>query len=173
MYDGISSARLQLLLRRIAKEMHDEKRPKLPNPFGLDASVTIEHVAPQHWERHWQNDLGVGTTEEERWRLRQIVHRIGNLALVTQPMNNKLGNNPWSFKADLLDNDDNLEMNRRLRADMQGEVWNEAEIERRGRQLAEYVVRIWPHAKVLAKELGTPPPEVAPALEPKTSHPSE
>ena len=165
MYDGISKARLKLLLRRIAKEMHDEKRPKLANPFGLDASVNIEHVAPQNWKRHWQVDLGAGDSEEESWRLRQIVHRIGNLTLVTQPMNNFLGDNPWSFKADLLENDDNLEMNRRLRRDMKGEVWNEAEIDRRGKQLAAYVVRIWPHAEVLATELGIELPDVGPVAE--------
>lgn len=160
MYDGISKARLKLLLRRIAREMHDEKRPKLANPFGLDASVNIEHVAPQNWERHWQTDLGVGTNEEERWRLHQIVHRIGNLTLVTHPMNTTLGDRPWSFKAGLLRADDNLEMNRRLLRDMQGDVWNQDEIERRGRQLAEYVVRIWPHAEGLTKELGITMPEV-------------
>ena len=160
MYDGISKARLKLLLRRIAREMHDEKRPKLANPFGLDASVNIEHVAPQNWERHWQIDLGVGTNEEERWRLHQIVHRIGNLTLVTHPMNTTLGDKPWSFKADLLAADDNLEMNKRLLRDMQGDKWNQDEIERRGRQLAEYVVRIWPHAEGLAAKLGITPQEL-------------
>ena len=31
---------------------------------------------------------------------RQIVHRIENLTLVTKPMNSKLRDTPWSFKAD-------------------------------------------------------------------------
>lgn len=152
MYRGISSARLKLLLGGIAEEMHEEKRPKLATPFGLESSVSVEHVAPQGWERHWQGDLEVGTSEEDRWRVSQVVQRIGNLTLVTQPMNSSLGAQPWSFKADLL-KEDNLEMNRRLLSDMEGDVWNESEIDRRGRQLAEYVNKIWPDAEVLANQM--------------------
>ena len=43
--------------------------------------------------------------------------------------------------------------------DMEGTVWNEAEIDRRSRQLATYVITIWPHADVLRRELGIAPPE--------------
>ena len=152
MYNGVSAARLKLLLGGIAERMHKERRPPLTNPFGLEKSVTVEHVAPQSWERHWQGDLGVGNSEEDRWRMNEIVHRIGNLTLVTQRMNSKLGHNPWSFKAGLLD-DDNLEMNARLCSDMDGDVWNEPEIDRRSKQLAEYVSKIWPDPERLAKEL--------------------
>ena len=152
MYNGISSARKQLLLGAIAHRMHDEYRPKLANRFDLNP-VTIEHVAPRSWDTHWQEDLGFGGSEEERWRLRQIVHRIGNLTLVTQATNNRLTNKSWSYKAGLLAGD-NLEMTKRLLRDMKGEVWNEAEIDRRSRQLADYVSKIWPHARELANELG-------------------
>ena len=133
--------------------MHDEKRPPPTSPFGIESTATVEHVAPQDWEKHWREELGFGDTEEDRWRLGQIVHRIGNLTLVTHALNNQLGNNSWSDKANLLD-EDNLEMTRRLLADMGGSVWNEREINQRSRQLAEYVIRIWPHAEVLARDLG-------------------
>ena len=151
-YQRVSSERLKLLLGGIAQRMHVEKDPPPTGPFGLESSVTVEHVAPQSWQRHWQDDLGVGTSEEDRWRMGQIVHRIGNLTLVTQPMNSSLGANPWSFKADLLEKD-NLEMNRRLLCDMEERVWTVSEIARRSRQLAEYVNKIWPDADVIAKEL--------------------
>ena len=148
-YQRVSSERLKLLLGAIAQQMHDERVSRLAGSFGLASSVTVEHVAPQSWQRHWQDDLGVGISEEDRWRIDQIVHRIGNLTLVTQPMNSSLGANPWSFKAELLEKD-NLEMNRRLLSDMDGDVWNEREIDRRSRQIAEYVCKIWPDADVLA-----------------------
>ena len=54
MYRGISPTRLKLLLGGIAEQMHKDKQPPPAGPFGLEASVTVEHVAPQSWERHWQ-----------------------------------------------------------------------------------------------------------------------
>ena len=152
MYHGISSARLQLLLRGVAKQMHEEDGHSKTMEFVPKDPLSVEHVAPQGWERHWRGDLSVGASEEDRWRTRQIVNRIGNLTLVTQPMNSKLGDNSWSYKADLL-REDNLEMNLRLLRDMEGDVWNESEIDRRSRQLAGYVTEIWPDAEVLADEL--------------------
>ena len=170
MYHGIASARLKLLLGAIAERMHGERRPPLAMRFALEASVTVEHVAPQSWERHWQHDLKVGTSEQDRWRMSEIVHRIGNLTLVTQPMNNKLSNNPWSYKAGLL-KEDNLVMTRRLLDDMKDEVWNEAEIDRRSIQLAGYVNTIWPHAEVLAKQLGIELPLSPQPQQPEPSRP--
>ena len=46
MYHGISSARKKLLLGGIAERMHRDKRPPPTVPFGLESSVTVEHVAP-------------------------------------------------------------------------------------------------------------------------------
>ena len=153
MYQSISSARKQLLLRGIAQKMHEENEMHLAMPFNPRTTLTVEHVAPQGWERHWKEDLEFGDSDEERQRLNRVVHRIGNLTLVTQALNPKLGNRPWSYKATLLDGD-NLEMNRRLLKDMEGDTWNEREINRRGQIIADYVNEIWPHAAVLRKELG-------------------
>ena len=151
MYYGISKERLRLLLGAIAAHMHDEN-PDLSMKFA-PKELTVEHVAPQGWERHWKDDLSFGNSDEDKVRLDRLVHRIGNLTLVTARTNNKLTNHPWSYKAKLL-REDNLEMNRRLLDDMAENTWNEAEINRRSRQLAEYVIRIWPSGDVLRRELG-------------------
>ncbi len=153
MYNGVSSARKQLLLRGIAQRMHGE-RPDLAMDFTLKP-LTVEHVAPQNWERHWEDDLHFDDSDEDRSRLNRLVHRIGNLTLVTQPMNSGLGDHEWSWKRDRLQGD-NLEMNRRLIDDMEGEIWNEREINRRSQILANYVNEIWPHAAALRRELGIP-----------------
>ena len=154
MYNGISSARKQLLLRGIAQRMHDERGHDLTMSFQARAGLTVEHVAPQAWESHWQDALGFDHSEEGRHRLSRLVHRIGNLTLVTSALNPKLGNAAWSEKAKRL-GADNLEMNRRLLEDMEGEVWNEREINRRSQTLANYVNGIWPHAVELRRQLGT------------------
>lgn len=158
MYHGISSARLQLLLRGIAQKMHDARKDDLTMPFNPKTTLTVEHVAPQEWERHWKTDLDFGDSDEERQRLNRVVHCIGNLTLVTRALNPKLGNRAWSYKAELLQAD-NLEMNRRLLSDMEGETWNEREIKHRSQIIADYVNEIWPHAAEFRRQLGITSPE--------------
>lgn len=158
MYRGISSARIQLLLRGIAQKMHEERKDDLTMPFSAKTTLTVEHVAPQEWERHWKAGLNFGDSDEDRQRLSRLVHRIGNLTLVTRALNPKLGNRPWHHKAKLL-RADNLEMNRRLLNDIDGETWNEREINRRSQIMADYVNEIWPDAATLRKQLGIASPE--------------
>ncbi len=158
MYRGISSARKQLLLRGIAEKIHEEHKDDLTMPFSAKTTLTVEHVAPQDWERHWKADLDFGDSDEDRQRLNRLVHRVGNLTLVTRALNPKLGNGAWPHKVKLLQAD-NLEMNRRLLNDMEGETWNEKEINRRSQIIADYVNEIWPHAAVLRRELGIASPE--------------
>ena len=158
MYNGISSIRKQLLLRGIAQQMHEERQNDLTMPFNPKETLTVEHVAPQNWKRHWRDDLNFGDSDEDRQRLNQMVHRIGNLTLVTRELNSKIGDRPWRYKAGLLQAD-NLEMNRRLLDDMEGETWNEGEIDRRGQAIANYVNEIWPHAATLRRQLGIASPK--------------
>ena len=158
MYNNIASTRKQLLLSGIAQKMHQEIDEDLTMPFKPKGTLTVEHVAPQGWERHWKVDLKFGDSDEDRQRLNGLVHRIGNLTLVTRSLNsNKLRDNPWPHKAKLLAAD-NLEMNRRLLSDMEGDTWNETEINRRSQIIADYVNKIWPHAAALRTEFGIPAP---------------
>ena len=158
MYHRISSARKQLLLEGVAQRMHEECDRHRTMPFGSKASLTVEHVAPQNWQRHWKDELRFGDTDEDRQHLNRVVHRIGNLTLVTRALNPKLGDRPWSYKRELLE-EDNLEMNQRLLQDMEGDTWNEEEINRRSDLIAAYVNEIWPHAATLRQELGIAVPE--------------
>ncbi|MCY4303812.1 MAG: DUF262 domain-containing HNH endonuclease family protein [Aestuariivita sp.] len=153
MYNHISSQKRQLLLRGIAEKMHDEKDKNLTMPFSPKDALTVEHVAPQDWKRHWKNDLGYGTTEEDQRKLDKLVNRIGNLTIVTKALNPKLSNHPWKYKAELLA-DDNLEMNRRLLSDMSSDTWNKNEIERRTELISNYVIQIWPNSSTLREEMG-------------------
>lgn len=142
-----------LLLSGIAERMHDERSGDLTMHFRPKDKLTVEHVAPQNWNRHWKSELGFGDTDEERHRLNRLVHRVGNLTLVTSKLNNNLGDHPWRHKAKLL-RTDNLEMNRRLLDDMEGATWNQEEIDRRSRLIANYVKEIWPHTAALRREMG-------------------
>ena len=167
MYHQISSERLTLLLAGIAERMHNENRTSSGGSFTL-GKVTIEHVAPQHWKPHWAKVFNFDGSDQDESRINGLVHRIGNLTVVSY--NSALSNSPWSSKKKLLKRD-NLELNQRLLRDREGEVWNEAEIDRRSMQLANYVNTIWPHAEVLAKELDIELPKASPS--PRLSSPSE
>ena len=151
MYNGIAKPRLRILLSAIAAEMHVENPTSSDGPFTL-GPVTIEHVAPRNWQRHWRDDLHFDGSDDARHRLDQLVHRIGNLTLVAY--NSILSDRPWGAKRELLAQD-RLEMNQRLLRDMQGDSWNETEIERRSELLASYVIKIWPHADDLRRTLGS------------------
>ena len=155
MYHGISSGRLQLLLGEIAKEMH-RKNPYRSDEFKL-GTVTVEHIAPQSWKPHWKVAFNFDESDEDAGRIAGLVHRIGNLTLVSY--NPSLSNKPWPEKKKLLEQD-GLELNRRLLHDTESRdhegkrVWNETEIDRRSFQLAAYVNKLWPDAEAFAKELG-------------------
>ena len=149
MYNRFAKWRLRMLLAAIAKRMHEEHPYTTEGDFTI-GQATIEHVAPQSWEAHWKEDLRFDGSADARIRINQLVHRIGNLTLVGY--NPNLGNRRWSEKRELLAKD-RFEMNRRLLQDMNGDSWNEAEIDRRGKELAEYVVKIWPNADTLRREL--------------------
>ena len=155
MYNGISSERRQLLLGEIADEMHT-KNPYRSDDFKL-GPVTTEHIAPQTWKPHWKEVFDFDGSDEDAGRISGLVHRIGNLTLVSY--NPSLSNKPWPEKKELLEQD-GLELNRRLLQDIgsrdkKGEsVWNEMEIDRRSFQLAGYVNSLWPDAEALAQELG-------------------
>ena len=156
MYNHISSTKKQLILQGIAKRMHEENERHLTMKFNPAEALHVEHVAPGNWEKHWKEELEFGDTNEERERLNKLVNLVGNLTIVTQAMNNQLLDNPWTFKKKLLEKD-NLEMNRRLIADMNGDIWNEEEILNRCKDLSGYVISIWPHAEILREELDVEP----------------
>lgn len=167
MYHQISSGRLRVLLGGIAERMHSENDCDTAD-FAI-RNATIEHVAPQHWEPNWAKVFSFDGSDEDASRISGLVHRIGNLTVVSY--NSKLSNSPWSTKKGLIEND-NLELNRRLIKDMEGGIWNEAEIDRRSTQLADYVNTIWPHAEVLAQKLGVELPKASPPS-PRPSPPGE
>ena len=74
MYHNIAAPRKQLLLRGIAQKMHEERQQHLTMAFSPDATLTVEHVAPVGWERHWKEDLNFGDSDEDRQRLNGIVN---------------------------------------------------------------------------------------------------
>ena len=74
-----------------------------------------------------------------------VVHRIGNLTLVTKGLNSTLSNARWCDKRVTLDDHSILFLNKTLLDDAP-DVWNEAAIEARAKQLCAAAAKVWPHA---------------------------
>jgi uncharacterized protein with ParB-like and HNH nuclease domain/predicted transport protein len=113
------------------------------------ANLTIEHVLPQNEElkAEWKEMLGQNWREiQETWQ-----HRLGNLTLTGY--NAEYSDLPFDKKKTLLDKEGRpvgfdfspLRLNRFIR---EQDVWTQEEIEKRGKQLANRAIKIWPPLSV-------------------------
>jgi hypothetical protein len=131
-------------LRMVLEAIEDHRRGWKGTSEGLGGQrvprgkYAIEHVMPRKWIATWP--LGPSTTEAER---DQVVHRLGNLTLLTGRLNSKVSNGPWAGKRAALKEHDVLKLNIDL-LDAGGEVWNEETIRRRTDELIQSIIEIWP-----------------------------
>ena len=140
-YGVVGQERLRLILGAIDYQLHVE-HPKGEHPvFDYDA-LQIEHILPRSWSQSWSiqyDNEAMGTLRaQERDR---AVNRIGNLTLVTTPLNPAMSNGPWSDKRTALSEHSNLRLN--VRVTSLG-TWDEAAIENRAKDLAAVACRLWP-----------------------------
>lgn len=117
----------------------------------LEMALTVEHLLPQSWEKHWDIEVvGVPSWENPGGLEAQLradreahVHLLGNLTLVTKKLNPSVGNSAWPVKRQALDTHSILHLNRDLVRDNE-DVWDEAGIDKRGVELAQLIVKHWP-----------------------------
>lgn len=124
-------------LNRILQELERAARSEFSEPIEIKGKTTLEHLMPQAWRDHWP--MPDSASEEAASGRDRLVHTIGNLTLLTGPLNSSLSNGPWSDKrADILKHSA-LSLNRSL-----PEEWDEDEIRMRSLELADLAARLWP-----------------------------
>lgn len=135
---------LKFILKRF--ETHGRKEP-----VSFEG-LTIEHILPQNKDlkQEWIDDLGPDWQAiQDQW-----LHTLGNLTLTGY--NSEYKDHPFLTKRDISGGfaESPLRLNREL-----GKlgVWNEASIKKRGEQLAEMALGIWPMPKPLDTTLGAMP----------------
>ena len=144
-YGRAASYRIRWVLEAVAPHYTP---PEAGVPFAADGGFEIEHVVPQECDDHWSAVLAADEDAEE------FIHCLGNLTIVTQRMNGRLGNRGWKHKRELLLRD-TVAMNQEIaRAVPPEEDWNREHVERRGLKLAEIMMGLWPGAQALKGELG-------------------
>lgn len=105
------------------------------------AKYAIEHIMPRKWMTHWPLDRGEIADHRDR-----IIHRLGNLTLVTTKLNSTLSNGPWlgvDGKREVLQQHDVLMLNRSFRL-TPPESWSAKDIEVRNQALVAAILEIWP-----------------------------
>ena len=106
-------------------------------PINTD-TLSIEHVMPQSWEPNWPLE-GTGTDQTRE----ALLHVLGNLTLLTTPLNAKVSNEGWVQKRKRLKAHDALFLNR-VMLDRWAAHWDEATIIERTAHLSEAICQIWP-----------------------------
>ena len=154
-YRTLQSSQIILLLKSIDDSLRNNKSEKV-----LVNEATIEHVMPQEWAANYPlNGHLVPPKMAERWYFQfddadkdywdsirhevlernRRIHSIGNLTLVTKPLNSSMKNGPFLQKKEALRNSV-LVLNRYFDSIDQ---WNESDIEQRSRDLLKIAVTLW------------------------------
>ena len=134
-------SRKKMVLEAIEMSLRSEKS----EPLGAMDRLTVEHIMPQEWERHWELPADVSDKSEAEAVRNETIETIGNLTLTTDKLNASLSNGPWNEKRETLNKHSTLFLNKTLLEDAPN-VWDEAAIKKRSRDLAKIIMQIWPSA---------------------------
>jgi len=145
------SNRIVYILKRISDTYLSDKTERIT----IDGQLTIEHIMPQSWLENWPlQDGSKGLTwseivemdsEDSRvvaTRKRDdVLQTLGNLTILTQPLNSAVSNSEWKIKKPKLLQSSLLPINQQL---VSVDVWDEKAIENRGKEIFDRAKSIWP-----------------------------
>lgn len=138
----VGAGRIAMVLRTAENAW---RAAKSEAPIPPEAELQVEHILPQSWQENWP----VAAEPAEELTLRQeqreaAVHRLGNLTLVSVPMNPTLSNSAWAEKRVILREHSTALITRRYVDDEDLEDWDEGTISARGAALIETIKQLWP-----------------------------
>jgi hypothetical protein len=137
LYRTLTRKRLRMFLRALEQQLHTGKTEQL----DLEKRLTIEHLMPRQWKKHWP--LAEGASAEDEDHRDQIVHTLGNLTLLTRKLNPSVSNGPWEKKLAQISRHSLLRLNKEIEAHDRG-TWDEMTIQARGKALAALACKTWP-----------------------------
>ena len=91
LYRLLTRGRLRMVLEAIEELLRDDKVEIRHVTAG---TLTVEHVMPQSWKKHWP----APASEEARAERERLLHGIGNLTLLTVKLNAAQSNACWTVK---------------------------------------------------------------------------
>lgn len=140
-YRKVTRARLRMILEALEdsrRGIWSEKAKFSEGPVSR-GKTSIEHLLPQDWRSTWVSfEFDEDAVDEH-----SLVHQLGNLTLLTQPLNSKVSNSTWPNKKQAFEDHTTL----LLTADvlkMAPDDWTADLITQRSKDLASKVIEIWP-----------------------------
>jgi len=143
-YKGARQPRLRFLFEAIELA----KRSAMNEDIEIKSELTIEHIMPQRWRDEWpipgfeyldDGDLDPDVIARQSERDSHI-NRLGNLTLLTGPLNSSVSNGPYSVKMPAVRSHSSLALNREL---TNFDTWDEYAISERGVALFTCASQIW------------------------------
>lgn len=141
LYRLLSRRRMRIVLEGIEEALWTTKS----EGGRRQTALTIEHIMPRSWQGHWPDPEPTDGPEEPDERRNRLLDSLGNLTLVTQPLNSSLSNGPWADKRKGLLGHSTLFLNKDLLEHSQDHVWDEEAIYARAKRLHRAFVKAWPH----------------------------
>ena len=141
-YSSIASRRLTEVLW----ELELASRSGWAEPMAKPKWLSVEHVLPVAWQKYWELPNGAAASELDpehplRRERDSIIHTLGNLTLVTGPLNTSLGNRGFEEKKEKLAEHSGLVLNKEI---VEHDHWDEVAIRERGERLAALAKKVWP-----------------------------
>lgn len=146
LYNDMTVRRLRMLLRGVEDNMPNSKTEGV----YIKQRLTIEHIMPQAWEHRWPLPVVKGENpiafEERKAARNRRIQTLGNLTLLTQPLNSGVSNRPFKEKMKEVLVHSKLNLNISLN---EYDDWNEDNIKQRAGELFAVAKKVWrsPDAK--------------------------
>lgn len=150
-YQTLNNPKIVHILKRLSATYFKSKMETL----SIEGPLTVEHILPQGWLNHWLlPDGSKGMNNTELWEATEddpraeatrkrnaAVQTLGNLTILTQPLNSAASNNSWEVKKPELLLHSLLPINQNLH---NVEIWDETAIQKRGEELFQRALQLWP-----------------------------
>jgi len=150
-YETLNNSKIVHILKRL----NDTYTGSKMEPLNIDGDLTVEHIMPQQWIENWPlSDGSKGMDFMELFnadkadpRVKATMQRnaalqtMGNLTILTQPLNSAVKNYAWEKKKPELLRHSLLPINQQLH---DVAVWDETAIEKRSYDLFQRALKIWP-----------------------------
>ena len=130
----------RLVLEAIEESLISQDAGYQMVPDGLE----VEHLMPSGWREEEWPILKGEDYDETAARRDEMIRTFGNLTLIRGGLNKRLSNRSWPYKRKLIEQSDNLFINKKLLIEST-DRWDEDDIVQRGEWMAAVICQIWPH----------------------------
>lgn len=135
-YKELLRARLRMILEALEAQLRSDKSEDIE----LKGRLTIEHIIPQAWEEYWplptDKDPNASRVKREG-----VIHKFGNLTLLTKKLNPAVSNGGWERKRQAIREHSALALNRWFH---DVHRWDEESVDLRTTEMYETAVKVWP-----------------------------